>query len=77
MKDMIAAGFAAIAAFYAINSLAQETDQDGQDTAQGSDMYLEEIRAACEAEAAGLPDAQAYIETCVNDMRQSFSGAQD
>ena len=77
MKKMIAAGLAAIAALYAINAVAQEADESGADTAHGSDMYLEEIRVACEAEAAGIPDAQAYIEECINNMKQSFTDAQD
>ena len=77
MKNIIAAGLAAIAAMYAINAVAQETDEVADDTTQGSDMYLEEIRVTCEAEAAGLPDAQAYIEECINNMKQSFTGAQE
>lgn len=77
MKNMISAGLAAIAAVYAINAIAQETDEGVDDTGQGSEMYLEEIRVTCEAEAAGLPDAQAYIEECINNMKQSFTSEQE
>ena len=77
MNDSITAGLAVIATLYAVNALAQETDNNTAATAQDSEIYLEEIRTACEAEAAGLLDAQDYIEQCVKDLTKSFTGTND
>ena len=77
MKNIVTAGLVSIVAFHSINAIAQEAENLPEDTFQENEMYLEEIRIACEAEAAGLPDAQDYFDQCVRAMKQSFSGAQD
>ena len=77
MKNSITAGLTAIAALCTVNAIAQEPDDSVAGTVQDSEMYLEEIRIACEAEAAGLPDAHNYIEQCIKNMQQGFAGAQD
>jgi hypothetical protein len=77
MKELIVTGLAAIAALHTVNAIAQQPDEDAAGTAQDSEIYLEEIRVACEAEAAGLPDAEQYINECIKSMKQSFTDAQD
>lgn len=77
MKYMIAGALSVIAALHVVNAVAQEPDDSAADTSQDSEMYLEQIRAACETEAVGLPDAQDYIEQCISNMKQSFTGAQE
>ena len=77
MKYMIAGVLAVSAALHTVNAVAQEADDSATDTSQDSEIYLEEIRIACEGEAVGLPDAQDYIEQCINNMKQSFTSAQE
>ncbi|MGB5276909.1 MAG: hypothetical protein WBO73_15075 [Gammaproteobacteria bacterium] len=76
MKAIIIPVLASITALSTMNSFAQEPD-DTDSATQESDMYLKEIRRTCEAEAAGLPDAEAYIRDCINTMKQSFTDQQD
>jgi len=55
------------------NLFAEEPENTTEDVAKDSDAYLEEIKATCEAEAAGLPDAEDYIKNCIDIMNKSFS----
>lgn len=57
----------------ASNLYSEETDNTTVDAATDSDTYLEEIKATCEAEAEGLPDAAEYVKDCIESMKQSFS----
>ena len=77
MRDLIAAGVVSIASLLAVNAAAQAPDETPQEATQETEMYVDEIRTACEAEAVGLADAQDYIRQCMKDMQQSFTGAQD
>jgi len=77
MKAIITLSLASVTALYTMNTFAQEPEDTGSSSAQDSEMYTEEIRRTCEAEAAGLPDAEAYIRECVNNMKQSFTGQHD
>jgi hypothetical protein len=77
MKTFISISLASITALYTLNAIAQEPEDTGSSSAQDTEMYIEEIRRTCEAEAAGLPDAEAYISECINNMKQSFTGQQD
>ena len=77
MKAMITTGLATIAALYIVTAGTQERDDSGAGTSQGGEIYLGEIRVACEAEATGLVDQQNYIEQCIKNMKQSFTGAHD
>ena len=62
-----------IAAQASPNLFAEESENLPVDATTDSDAYLEEIKATCEAEAAGLPDADEYIKDCIEAMKQSFS----
>ncbi len=62
-----------IAAQASPNLFAEESENLPVDVSTDSDAYLEEIKATCEAEAAGLPDADEYIKDCIEAMKQSFS----
>lgn len=77
MKTNITAALVAIAALYATQTNAQDAGDTDGSTAQESEMYLEEIKRTCQAEADGLPDAEAYISECIKNMKQSFSGSQE
>ena len=55
------------------NLFAEEAENTSVDISTDSDAYLEEIKATCEAEAAGLADADDYVENCIEAMKQSFS----
>jgi len=55
------------------NLFAEEAETTSYGVSTDSDAYLEEIKATCEAEAAGLPDADDYIKNCIESMKQSFS----
>ena len=77
MKAIVIFIVASLTVLYSLNTIAQETGEAGNDDAQDSQMYLEEIRSTCEAEAAGLPDAEAYIRECINNMMQSFANPQE
>ena len=55
------------------NLFAEEAENTTEDVTKDSDAYLEEIKASCEAEAAGLSDAEDYIKNCIEIMKQSFS----
>jgi hypothetical protein len=55
------------------NLFAEEAENTTEDAVKDSDTYLAEIKATCEAEAAGLPDAEDYIKNCIEIMKQSFS----
>ena len=77
MKAIITLILALTTVLFTLHSSAQEADDTGGSSDQGSEMYLDEIRSTCEAEAAGLPDAEAYIRDCVESMKKSFSGQQD
>ena len=77
MKAIITLSIASLAALYTMDLLAQEAGDTDNNVAQDSDIYVEEIRSTCEAEAAGLPDAEAYIRECINNMMQSFANPQE
>jgi len=77
MKTFISISLVSITALCTLNALAQEPEDTGSSSAQDSEMYIEEIRRTCEAEATGLPDAEAYISECINNMKQSFTGQHD
>jgi ribosomal protein L7/L12 len=62
-----------IAAQASPNLFAEEAENTPVDAYTDSDAYLEEIKATCEAEAAGLPDAEDYVKNCIKAMKQSFS----
>jgi hypothetical protein len=62
-----------IAALSAPNLLAEKAENTAADISTDSDAYLEEIKTTCEAEAAGLPDADDYIKDCIEAMKQSFA----
>ena len=62
-----------IAAQAAPNLFAEEIENTPVDDAKDSEVYLNEIKATCEAEAAGLPDADDYVKNCIENMKQSFS----
>ena len=55
------------------NLLAEETETITADVTKDSDIYLEEIKTICESEAAGLPDADDYIQNCIEIMKDNFS----
>lgn len=61
------------AALAAPNLFAEEAENTTADVTTDSDAYLEEIKATCEAEAVGLPDADDYVKNCIEAMKQSFS----
>ncbi len=77
MKTVSIAG-ACILALCATPAFAVEADNAESEAAvkQESEMYLNEIRATCEAEAEGLPDAEEYVRNCINMMKQEFSESQ-
>lgn len=54
------------------NLFAEEAENTIIDVAKDSDIYLEEIKTTCQAEAAGLPDADDYIKNCIEIMKESF-----
>jgi hypothetical protein len=62
-----------IAAQASPNLFAEEAENTSVDVSTDSDAYLEEIKATCEAEAEGLPDADDYVRNCIEAMKQSFS----
>lgn len=55
------------------NLFAEEVENTIIDVARDSDIYLEEIKTTCQAEAAGLPDADDYIKNCIEIMKDNFS----
>jgi hypothetical protein len=55
------------------NLFAEEAENTSADVTLDSDAYLDEIKATCEAEAAGLPDEDDYVKNCIEAMKQSFS----
>ena len=55
------------------NLFAEEAENTTVDVSTDSDAYLEEIKATCEAEAAGLSDADDYVRDCIEAMKRSFS----
>jgi len=73
MKTISSLIFLFIAAQASANLFAEEAENTPVDASTDSDAYLEEIKATCEAEAAGLPDAEDYIKNCIKAMKQSFS----
>jgi len=73
MKTILPFIFLFIAAQVSPNLFAEEAENSSVDVSTDSDAYLEEIKATCEAEAAGLPDADDYIKNCIEAMKQSFS----
>lgn len=77
MKAVITIMLASVTVLYSLHGSAQEAEETADSSGQGSEMYLDEIRSTCEAEAAGLPDADAYIRECIDSMKKSFSGQQD
>ena len=77
MKDIITVGLVTIATLFALGAAAQEPDDGAYRTPEDSEMYQDEIRVACEAEAIGLPDAQEYVAQCIKAMTQGFAGEQD
>jgi hypothetical protein len=76
MTAIITLLLAPITTLYTMNTFAKEPEDTGSST-QDSEMYLKEMRRTCKAEAAGLPDAEAYIRDCINSMKQSFTTQQD
>lgn len=62
-----------LAAHASPHLFAEEADNTSVDVTTDSDAYLEEIKATCEAEAEGLPDANDYVINCIEAMKQSFS----
>ena len=77
MKRVSIAG-ACILALCAAQAFAAEGDNAEPEAAveQESELYLNEIRTTCEAEAEGLPDAEEYVRNCINMMKQEFSASQ-
>jgi hypothetical protein len=73
MKTISSLIFLFIAAQASTNLFAEEAENIPAEASTDSDAYLEEIKATCEAEAAGLPDADDYIKNCIEAMKQSFS----
>ena len=73
MKTISSLIFLFIAAQASPNLFAEEAENTPVDASTDSDAYLEEIKATCEAEAAGLPDADDYVKNCIEAMKQSFS----
>jgi hypothetical protein len=73
MKTLLSLILLFIAAQASPNLFAEDAENTTGDVAIDSDAYLEEIKATCEAEAAGLPDADDYIKNCIEAMKQSFS----
>ena len=73
MKTILSLIFLFIAAQASPNLFAEEAENTPADASIDSDAYLEEIKATCEAEAVGLPDADDYVKNCIEAMKQSFS----
>jgi len=73
MKTILPFIFLFIAAQASPNLFAEEAENTSVDVSTDSDAYLEEIKATCEAEAVGLPDADDYVRNCIETMKQSFS----
>ena len=73
MKTISSLIFLFIAAQASPNLFAEDAENTPVDVSTDSDVYLEEIKASCEAEAEGLPDAAEYVKDCIAAMKQSFS----
>ena len=73
MKAVFTIQLIMIAALSPVNGFAQESLDPAENAREDGEMYLDEIRATCEAEAAGLPDAQAYVAECIRNLKRSFA----
>lgn len=71
-------GFSSIFTFvlstlFITDALAEESAEQASYSAQDADMYIEEIRSTCMAEAEGMDEAETYISECIKNMKLGFT----
>ena len=72
MKVTTSLIFLLVTALPATNIFAEESENVMAETAEANDSYLEEMKTACQQEAAGLDNADEYVKNCIDTMKEAF-----